>query len=74
MTGWAKVRAVATDANEMHETVNKGTEIMVNEMVLYNADWKMLERSSCMPSLIQIHDALTSCLIQDLRDSDAGLW
>jgi hypothetical protein len=30
----------------MHETVNKGNEIMVNEMMVYNEDWKKVKKAS----------------------------
>jgi hypothetical protein len=42
--------------------VDNGNEIMVNEMIEYNVDRKMKEKSSRAPSLIQIHDPLPDIL------------
>lgn len=49
------------DANEMKETVNNGSEIIVS-VCRSNNDLRLNEKCLWPPSLIQIHDALAPLL------------
>jgi hypothetical protein len=66
------------DANEMHDTANKGNEIMMNEMTVYNVDQKMIERKfldvNSYTDSRCTHTHLQHSPNANVGDSNAGLW